>query len=61
MFNWRTHLTKDFDKIKLKSQPNTSEIQRLSNIINKNHFYWDSEITISISIAKMYKRVLKTD
>ena len=30
-------------------------------IINKNHFYWDSVITISISIAKMYKRLLKTD
>ena len=55
MFNWRTHVTKTFDKIKLKSQPNTPEIQRLSlSLIKKKHFYWDSEITIFISIAKMY-------
>ena len=35
MFNWRTHETKTFDviklkSIKLKSQPHTPEIQRLS-------------------------------
>ena len=56
VFNWRTHLTKTFDKIKLDSQPNTSKIQRLSLslIKKKQHFYWDSEITISISMAKMY-------
>ena len=30
MSNWRTHETKTFDVIKLKSQPHTPEIQRLS-------------------------------
>ena len=30
VFNWRTHETKTFDVIKLKSQPHSSEIQRLS-------------------------------
>ena len=30
LFTWRTHVTKTFDKIKLKSQPNTPETHRLS-------------------------------
>ena len=30
MFNWRTHETKTFDVSKLKSQPHTPKIQRLS-------------------------------
>ena len=30
-------------------------------IINKTHFHWDSEITISISIAKMHQRLPKSD
>ena len=30
MFNWRTHETKSFDVINVKSQPHTPGIQRLS-------------------------------
>ena len=58
MFNWRTHATKTFDKIMPKSQPNTPEIKRLSLSLTKKHFHWDSEITISISIAKMRKTLI---
>ena len=51
MFNWRTHVTKTFDVTKLKSQPKTPEIQRLSFSLIKPfllgqrnyHFYQYSE------------------
>ena len=56
MFNWRTHETKTFDEIELKSQPHTPEIQRLSLSLIKPfllgqrncHFYQNSENVLVI-------------
>ena len=56
VFNWRTHITKTFDKIKFKSQPNTPEKQRLSLssikpflLGHRNyHFYQYSENVLAI-------------
>ena len=46
MFNWRTHVTKTFDKIKLKSQPNTPGIQRLSLSLIKTIFTGTAKLHI---------------
>ena len=55
VFNWRTHKTKTSDVIKLKSQPHTPEIQRLSLSIKpyllgqrNYHFYQYSENVLVI-------------
>ena len=63
MFNWRTRETKMFDVIKLKSQPHTPEILRLSLSLIKPfllgqrnyHFYQYSENVLQNVAANKYK------